>query len=140
MQLEGINKRKPELLPSGLEILKSHPYIVLANNNFICSFCENACGEYEYPHSIKGYEITSYGNKTISLENIDGLILLKRTHCYYHQLIIQMTSTESKSSYFVAWTKEGNPLIEKIRFHSKYWENILNNQISYLLKHKSNLF
>ena len=47
MQLEGINKRNPKLLPSGLEILKSHPYIVLADNTFVCSFCENACREYE---------------------------------------------------------------------------------------------
>ena len=139
MQLEGINKRNPELSPSGLEILKSHPYIG-SSRQYLYSFCENACGEYEYPHSIKGYEITSYWNKTISLENIDGVILLKRTHTYYHQFIIQMTSTESKSSYFVAWTKEGKLLIEKIRLHSKYWENILNTQISYLLKHKCNLF
>ena len=85
--------------------------------------------EYKCPCSIRDYEVASHWNKTTYLENVDGVISLKKTHSCYHQVIGQMTLIQSNSSCFVVWTKKGKPLIEKIQFNSKCWENILNSQI-----------
>ena len=87
----------------------------------------------------RDYEVASYWNKTTFLENVDGVISLQRTHSYYHQVISQMALTQSHNSYFDVWTKKRKPLIEKIQFNSKCWENVLSSQVIFL-KHTCNLF
>ena len=111
MQQERIHHRNPKLLPSGLVILKSHPYIGgTPDNIFVCSCCDKACVEYKCPYSIRDYEVASRWNETTFLENVDGVISLKRTHSYYHQVIGQMALTQSNSSYFVVWAKKRQTL------------------------------
>ena len=90
MKQEGIHHRNPKPLPSGLVISKSHPYIGgTPDNIFVCSCCDKVYVEYKYTYSIRDYEVASPWNKT-TLENVDGVILLKRTHSYYDQVIGQM--------------------------------------------------
>ena len=90
MKQEGIHHINPKPLPSGLVISKSHPFIGgTPNNIFVCSCCDKACVEYKCTYSIRDYEVASPRNKT-TIEKVDSVILLKRTHSYYDQVIGQM--------------------------------------------------
>ena len=54
MKLEGVKYSHPTLLPCGLFILKSHPYIgATPDNIFTCKCCEHICAEYKCPYSIR---------------------------------------------------------------------------------------
>ena len=58
MKLEGVKHSHPKLLPCGLFIFKSYPYIgARPNNIFTCKCCEcRICVEYKCPHSIREHD------------------------------------------------------------------------------------
>ena len=132
MRHEGGKHIVPKLIPAGLYILKSHPYLgATPDHIFICQCCVNTCVEYKCPYSIKDKSIEEAWDKTQFLEMFNNKIRLKRTHKYY-----------TRQTYFVVWTTKGAPFIEKIDFDNAYWKKVLANLIvffksyiqSYLLK------
>ena len=106
MKLEGVKHSHPKLLPCGLFILKSHPYIgATPDNIFTCKCCEHRiCVEYKCPYSIREHDVSDSWDKTDFLEKVNDIIQLKRNHKYFTQITGQMAITGRDQCYFVAWT------------------------------------
>ena len=106
----------PKLLPCGLFILKSHPYIgATPDNIFTCKCWERRiCVEYKCPHSIRELDVSESWYKTDFLEKVNGAIQLKRNHKYFIQVTIQIAITGAEQCYFVVWITKGKPIIENI--------------------------
>ena len=131
MKLEGVKHSHPKLLPCGLFILKSHPYIgATPDNIFTCKCCEHRiCVEYKCPYSIREHDVSDSWDKTDFLEKVNDIIQLKRNHKYFTQITGQMAIIGTKQCYFVAWTTKGKPIIEKIQLDKVLWEKVLPNLI-----------
>ena len=131
MKVEGIRHKHPKLILCGLFVFKPHPYLgATPDNIFICKCCsERYCVEYKCPFSISNEQISDSWHKTSFLEKVDGLLQLKRSHKYYTQINGQMAITGITQSYFVVWTTQGPPFIEKIYFDKSLWDKVLSNLI-----------
>ena len=122
MKVEGIRHKHPKLILCGLFVFKPHPYLgATPDNIFICKCCsERYCVEYKCPFSICNEQISDSWHKTSFLEKVDGSLQLKRSHKYYTQINGQMVITGITQSYFVVWTTQRPPFIEKIYFDKSF--------------------
>ena len=117
--------------PCGLYLLKPHPYLgATADNILSCECCTNKyCVEYKCPYSIRERNIFDSWSETGFLEKNGDQISLKKNHKYYFQVQGQMAITEIPETYFVVWTKVGEPLIEKIELDVSFWAKVFVNLV-----------
>ena len=92
-----------------------------------CKCCDKICIEIKCRYSIREKKVMDAWKETDFLENVSGEIQLKKSHRYYSQVIGQMAITGIKSFFFVVWTTNGSPLVQKIPFNPEHWLQILPN-------------
>jgi hypothetical protein len=111
-----------KMATNGLFVLTDAPYIGASPDRLLsCSCCGEGILEIKCPMSHVHEEITS----AIScLQEVDGILRLKRKHEYYSQVIFQMGVTGRAWCDFVLYTK-AHMFVERISFDDGHWQDLL---------------
>ena len=108
-----------KLSDCGLFIDETLPYLGASPDQVLLfSCCVKACVEIKCPYSIK------YKNPCCSnleyLRLCDGKTVLKKSHKYYTQCMLQMAVTGTIKHCFVVWTPH-EMIIDEIYFDNEFW-------------------
>jgi len=106
----------------GLYLDTSIPFIGASPDRIVsCDCCGFACLEVKCPYSIN---FTKPSEKNLNYLTTDGeRVVLKTTHKYYTQCMLQMGVTDIKKLFFVVWTSHGM-VIEEINFDSDMFSHM----------------
>jgi len=106
----------------GLYLDTSIPFIGASSDRIVsCDCCGFACLEVKCPYSIN---FTKPSEKNLNYLTTDGeRVVLKTTHKYYTQCMLQMGVTDIKKLFFVVWTSHGM-VIEEINFDSDMFSHM----------------
>ena len=89
----------------------------------LCSCCEKACVEIKCL-SLMNYTKLYYSNLEY-LRLCDGKTVLKKSHNYYRQYMLQMAVAGTIKNCFVVWTPHGM-IIDEIYFDNEFWCSMKN--------------
>ena len=95
-----------------------------------CSCCGDGCGEVKCPYRIENGDFGLYlQSKSCCLEEVDGVVRLKRCHMYYDQVQQQLFTSDKKYDDFVVclFNAQNSPVfvMERICKDQAYWEQSL---------------
>ena len=113
-----------ELSDCWLFVDETLPYVGVSSERILlCLCCEKACVEIKCPYSIN---YTKPCNSSLEyLRLCDGKTVLKKSHKYYTQCMLQMTVDGTIKNYFVVWTPHGM-IIDETYFDHEFWFSMKN--------------
>ncbi len=128
-----------KLLSSGLVASQAFPYIRASPDNvFTCACCKvkPMPVEYKCPFKIREKTVIE-GFKELDFlkEDTDGSIHLKKQHKYYSQLTAQTALLGAEAGFFVVWTENGDPFVEKVPFDEGHWAEMERNAVIFFKTH-----
>ena len=113
----------------GLFVDETLPYVSASPDRLLlCSCCEKACVEIKCRYSINCTE-PCYSNLEY-LRRCNGKTVLKTSHKYYTQCMLQMAVTRTMENYFVVWTPH-EMIIDQIFFDNEFWCSMKNKSQKY---------
>ena len=113
-----------KLSDCGLFVDETLPYVGASLDKILlCSCCEKACAKIKCSYSIK-YTKPCYSNLEY-FRLCDGNTVLKKSHKYYTQCMLQMAVTGTIKNYFVVWTPHGM-IIDELYFDNEFWCSVKN--------------
>ena len=119
--IEFIKEKHTDIRLSDCELFvdETLPYVgANPERMLLCSCYEKVCVEIKCPCSIT-YTKPCYSNLEY-LQLCDGKTVLKKSHKYYSQCILQMAVTGTIKNYFVVWNPHGM-IIDEIYFDNEFW-------------------
>lgn len=114
------------VLPCGLIIHQSHPYLAATPDGFInCKCCGFGVLEIKCPFSCTGKTfLEATADPRFYLEERNGELGLKTDHAYFYQLQAQMTYSGAKYGDFVVWSPN-ELVIQRIYMDKTFISSIL---------------
>ncbi len=92
--------------------------------------------EYKCPFKMRQKTVIE-GCKELDFlkKDTDCSIHLKNVHKYYSQLTAQIGLLGAEAGYFVVWTENVDPFIEKVPFDKGHWKDMERNVIIFFKTH-----
>ena len=114
------------VLPCGLIINQSHPYLAATPDGIInCECCGSGVLEIKCPFSCTGKTLLeATADPTFYLEEKNGELQLKTDHAYYYQVQAQMNYSGAKYGDFVVWS-QNELVIQRIYLDETFISSIL---------------
>ena len=120
-----------EIHECGLYLDKTAPYIGGSPDRIItCSCCRPACLEVKCPYSINHLSPHDQDAKLPYLAKDGDELVLRTSHRYYTQCLVQMAVAELPHSYFMVWTPHGY-VVDHICFDCNNWYLLKLELVSY---------
>ena len=112
----------------GLYVSSDLPYLAASPDYVMkCDCCGVSVVEIKCPPKFAQYSIKEHYPRVEFLKkDSDDNIILKDTHRYYTQILMQMAIVRARQGYFLTWNTI-DPVIEKINFNSAKWAEIQSN-------------
>lgn len=112
--------------PSGVHVSTEHPFLAATPDGLVSCFC---CGpgllEVKCPYKTRElFPAQIAATRDGCLTSIEGELQLKREHCYYYQVQMQMLVSKRMYCDFVVWTLK-DTFIERICFSESFCNTML---------------
>jgi hypothetical protein len=119
---------------SGLWVDAEYGFIGASPDSIVtCSCCGEYLVEIKCPSSISHSTVELDYRKTGFLHQVNGDIVLKKSHKYYTQVQGQMGVTGHKECAFIVWTPQGY-VKEVVPFDPEFWRSVRDNIVSFFHK------